>query len=220
MKKTIPLTLVLLVCLMILAVHCKKKDDTTNGECIWTTIFFDDFNRTDGRIGPNYTVQFYPHGEEYIQDGKLFVGGEAWAIRYMHGVSENKLKVSILFYTTDTTMFNFGVTGRSKDLGNNWSSQEFIMGVTSMTEIGVMKCLGGSPVSIGSNSFTVEANRTYRLSLEIDGGTYTVMIEDLDSGASDSLIVTDSSPLTGTTVSINGMGSQGFFDDFKIEVCE
>lgn len=216
-KYFIPVAL-LLAALVILFSHCKKKEDKNTVTCTWTTVFFDDFDRADGPVGPNYTVQCHPSGEAFIQSGKLYVTGQYWAVRYIQGIGEEKLRISILLYTTDSSGFYCGVTGRSRDLGNN--AQEFIMGLTSMTKIEIMKCLQVQPFSLGSLPFTLEANTTYKLSLEINGGVYTVRIEDINTGAGAFLTVTDASPLFGTTVSINGAGPQGFFDDFRVEVCK
>lgn len=208
--------------ILILFSQCKKEENNT---CNWTTVFFDDFQRANGTIGTNYSVQVSSggNGQAEIHNGKLrFYGSGFWAIRYSIPINSDRLKISVK-YTPVYGSASCGVAGKGMDLGGNFSSQEFYGGFANAGGFGIYRCQGTTPVQLISGSLGFTLNHTYLIELIIDNKDLLMNMKDLSSSESSSVSITDSeNMLTGDLVSMNGANSLTDtleFDDFKIEVC-
>jgi hypothetical protein len=209
----------------------------------WEVVFSDNFDRSDGGPGGDWSVQvFSTTGEAAtiaVADDQFAVpGGEFYAKRYSTPVSGDTLRVSVVVttmaapYTTSldlgdstSTDFNagFGVVARSIDLGNNWQFWEGY-GAFASPEIDAISItrfdLEGQTV-LASGSYAIGAQESHRISLTIEGDRVTMSVEAIDGSASSTITGVDPQPLTmGEIVSINGaQGVTDFvsFDDFVVE---
>ncbi len=227
MKNFVKLSFIPIVVLtiMILLWNCKDETDDKNNE--WETIFFDDFNREDGGLGKNYSVQIYGNGTATISDNQLKIeDGKFYAVRYETKVPDNKVKFSLKCTTDDqpSTEYAFGISVRTKNLANEWMEQEVYMGAIWMysDSISISKLVGtGIPISLVEKKYDSQPNKSYLLELTYDSGDLKLVITDLSTNKTETLNVTDPSPLSGDIISINGMQADGdviYFDDFKIEI--
>lgn len=214
---------------IVFLMFCKSPtNDDTSGE--WQTVFFDDFNRSDGSIGSNYTVQIESgSGVLSISNNMLQLsGGVYYAIRCVNEVTNAVIRVSVKCSTTVATAggnsYGFAVGAKSSILA---AGQEGYAGAVFMDtdSIGIIKMSGTVlPTTLISEAYDVQENRFYLLELTINKKTLTFILTDLTTGSSETLTVIDiGSTLTGGTVSINGIQDDGdmiYFDDFKIEKYE
>ena len=227
MKKIIKLGVIAFFILVVTSLFWNCEDETGDKNNEWETIFFDDFNRVDGDLGNNYSVQIYGNGSATIVDNQIKMeDGLYYAIRYETKVPDNKVKFS-LKCTTDSepsTDYAFGISVRTKNLANDWMEQELYMGAVWMDSdsISISKIVGtGAPGALVEKNFNSQPNKSYLLELTYDNGNLKFDVTDLSSNITESMSVTDPSPLTGDIISINGMQADGdvvYFDDFKIEI--
>jgi hypothetical protein len=209
-----------------LIVQCSKDNGSTDkiisGK--WFTLFNDDFQRTDGAIGDNYSVQVEcdGNGVAAILGNKLsFSGSGCWAIRYTGGIVGDTVKASLDCEVTRGNP-NFGLTIKSRDLGNNWQQQEFYAVFVGNQGWGISRYQGQASNTLASKAYDVKANHVYKLQLMVMSKDIAAYIEDTADGSKDSIKVTDSDAmLTGTIVGINGYNSAAsdslIFDNFIIE---
>jgi hypothetical protein len=214
---------------IIFLMFCKSPTDDDKGDTPeWQTVFFDDFNRSDGSAGSNYTVQIESgSGVLSISNNMLQLsGGVYYAIRYVNEVTNDVIRVSVKCstMTAPSDSIGFGVCVKGRILSN---LQEFYIGAVwmSIDSIAVHKMSGtGLSPPLISKDYDVQENRSYLLELTINNKDLTFIVKDLITGIADTLNVKDTgSPLTGGTVSINGLQGDGdtiYFDDFKIEKYE
>ncbi len=224
---------ILFSCIIILT-SCKKDEDEDNNDpapptpCQWETAFFDDFNRANGPIGTNYDAQLgclNPQGGADIFNNQLrFRGQQCWAIRYTQGVAGNAIRVSIKFTVVDSSNYNFALDVFSKDLGNNYMSQEGYFGGVSMTGLGIFKMMGIDYEEIANMPYQLVIGHSYKLEFTAVNNELTLKIEDLGQTNTATLEFLDSGTVpSGHVVSINGFNSVvdvNLFDDYRVEVCK
>ncbi len=228
---------------------CNKSNPTNNPtNPAWQTVFSDDFNRADGSIGANYSVQIYPDTGQFAgifsvsNNMARLSRGSFYAIRYVTGVANEVVKVSVKcrIAAAPVSSYGLGVTVKSRSLGDTtWRSQEMYSGYvwvngfpastytdsTPDSSSGIYRVSGiGLPAPLISHAFVVKKGGSYLLELTASNNVLTFVATDLTSAFAETLSVTDAgTALTGTTVSINGMQNAGdttYFDDFKIEKYE
>ena len=230
------------LCIIVLAVlstvflTCDKSptNDDTGDTAEWQTVFFDDFNRSDGPAGSNYSAHIYIPSEGFsdtlsISNNMLKLSGEIYyAIRYVNEVTNDVVRVSLKCSTTNAPSgsYAFGVSARTRDVMQQ-SYQESYSGFVSMDEdsIAILKLSGSElPPPLISKAYDVQENRSYLLELTVNKNDLTFIVKDFVTGIAETLNVKDTgSLLTGGIVCINGMQSEGdviYFDDFKIEKYE
>ncbi len=214
---------------IIFLMFCKSPtNDDTTGE--WQTVFFDDFNRSDGSAGSNYTVQIESgSGVLSISNNMLQLsGGVYYAIRCVNEVTNDVIRVSVKCSTTVATSggnsYGFAVGARSSILA---AGQEGYAGAVFMDtdSIGIIKMSGTAfPATLISEAYDVQENRFYLLELTVNKKDLTFILKDLITGIADTLTFKDTgSTLTGGIVAISGIQDDGdiiYFDDFKIEKYE
>lgn len=226
------------LCIIVLAVlsivffmFCKSPTDDDAGDTPeWQTVFFDDFNRSDGSAGSNYTVQIESgSGVLSITNNMLQLsGGVYYAIRYVNEVTNDVIRVSLKCSTTVATsggnIYGFAVGAKGKVLE---TGQEGYAGAVfvDIDSISIIKMSGTvSPTTLISEAYDVQENKFYLLELIISNGDLTFILTDLTTGLSETLTVKDTgSILTGGIVVISGIQDDGdiiYFDDFKIEKYE
>ena len=225
----------LLAILSMIFYTCKSEsptDDGTGDTSEWQTVFFDDFNRSDGPVGSNYSVQIEGgSGALSISNNMLQLsGGKYYAIRYVNEVTNDVIRVSLKCSTTNAPSgsYAFGVSARSRYIGDLQESYfESYSGFVSMDadSIAIMKLSGSElPPPLISKAYDVQENRSYLLELTVNKNDLTFIVKDLITGIAETLNVKDTgSLLTGGSVSINGYQGEGdviYFDDFKIEKYE
>ena len=212
--------------MLFLASGCKTGNETNVTPCNWTTVFYDDFTRADGPIGANYTTQVNTGTLNVaVSNNQMVLTGPAdfWAIRYVNGVTGNTQRVSIKFI--GSKHFSLGVTCKSRDLGNNWMSQEFYMAVVSDTSLSLVKSQGSSGVPLASQATSITVGHQYLLQITVDGAALVGSVEDLTAGGKTLVSATDSGTLnTGTIASLNGCclltDVSLALDEFMVEVCK
>ncbi|MFC2107212.1 hypothetical protein ACFLRY_02630 [Bacteroidota bacterium] len=234
-KRYFSLVGVLFLSCMILIISCKKDEDDNSNDpappdpCSWQTAFFDDFNRANGPIGPNYSVQLgWPvgaGGADIFNNQLRFRGEEFWAIRYTTPITDKSVRVSIKFSVVDSSNYNFSLEVFSKDMGNNWMQQEGYFGGISMTELSIHKMLGVPYDKIAFAPFQLKIGHSYKLVFTAISNVLSLHIEDLnDSSTSGNIDFTDTGTVpSGNVVSINGFNAikdVNLFDDYLVEVCK
>ena len=216
------------VILSIIFLMCKDDsptDEDTEGTAEWQTVFFDDFNRSDGPAGNSYSLEIYEgSGTFSITDSMLvYSGGGFYAVRYVNEVSCDVIRVSMKCRTmaaANLEDYGIGVCIKSSSLYNGY------LGIISRSEtsIGIYKMYEGVLSYLKTEDYNVRADRSYSLELTINDNNFTLIVTDLTTGISDTLNVTDTdSLLTGNLMGISGIQSEGeivYFDDLKIEKYE
>jgi hypothetical protein len=228
--------MIVLAILSVVFYACESKsptDDNVEDTLQWETVFFDDFNRNNGPVGSNYLVQLYSPSEGgsdtlSISNNMLQLSGELfYAIRYANEVTNDVIRVSAKFTTTDAPSgsYGFGVAVRNRNLGTDWEVQEAYGGSAGRESgIEIFKMSGSDPQPLIGKAYDVQENRSYLLELTVDENDLTLLVKDLTTNMTETLSVKDTGTLlTGGIVSI--IGSQGeedviYFDDFKIEKYE
>ncbi|MFC2090845.1 hypothetical protein ACFLT1_08715 [Bacteroidota bacterium] len=208
----------------LLIYSCEEVPEEQADE--WETVFFDDFNRADGDLGTNFEVQIYGDGSALVSGNQLKVeDGSYYAVRYGTPVSDDKFRFSLKCTTAEnpSSTYAFGISARSRSLATDWTQQEIYMGALwyEADSLKLSKLVGsGFPEEMAGKAFDIQSNTNYLLQLTYDNGHLKFKVTDLDSDFADSVEYTDPVPLTGDTISINGMQENGdvvYFDDFKIE---
>ncbi len=227
-------TLTIFVFLVCVITGCKKKSDTNNPpvvNCIWTTVFSDNFHRADTTLGTNYQVYIQPTptgGSGFIDlfNNSLRVSSENvfWAVVYLTDVIGNKARVSIECSIPDIGgQANFAVGGKFSGPGTSTQSGYFA-GVMN-NGIGINKIVNGVMTTLASQAYTILKGHTYKIALTIDGGNIAATVTELASGSSATVSVVDTGPiLTGKEYSINGNSLGGqvdlLFHNYLIETCQ
>lgn len=225
---------IVLAILSIVFLMCECKSPTNGDTAEWQTVFFDDFNRNDGPVGSNYSVNIQSaiEGSQYtfsILNNKLKLssgGVIMYDIRYVNEVTNDVIRFSLKCSTTNPPSgswegfsYGFGISARSRFISNN--NQETYSGVVGEDTIRIIKMSG---VELASQAYNIQANKSYLLELTVDKENITFTVKDLETGIAETLNGTDTgSILTGGTVSIFGLQGAGdviYFDDFKIEKYE
>lgn len=218
-------TIVLAILSIVFLMFCESPTtDDTEGNPEWQTVFFDDFNRSDGSVGSNYSVQIEGgSGAFSISNNMLqLTGGVYYTIRYVNEVTNDVIRVSIKCSTTSATSDTYIFAACAKGMG----IQECYGGAVSMVKdtVAILKISGLGLPPLISKAYDVQENRSYLLELTVNKEDLTFIVKDLITEISDTLNVKDtSSLLTGGTVSINGIQGDGdviYFDDFMIEKYE
>lgn len=218
---TIVLAFLSIVFLMFLQ-SC--TDDDTGDTPEWQTVFFDDFNRSDGPVGSNYSAQIENgSGAFSISDNMLQLsGGIYYTIRYVNEFTNDVIRVSIKCSTTSATSDTYGFAVCAKGTGIQECYGGAVWMVKDTVTILKMTELGYPPLI--SKAYDVQENRSYLLELTVNKEDLTFILKDLITGISNTWNAKDTgSLLTGGSVSINGIQGDGdviYFDDFKIEKYE
>jgi hypothetical protein len=230
--KTIIFSIVSL--LMFLATGCAKSSDkstTAVSNCTWSTIFSDNFQRSDTAVGSNFQVIITPtpyggHGFADIYNSSLRISSDSvyWAIVYAQDVDASKTMVSVECTTpTSGGTCAFGVGGKFTAAGTMTQSGYFAAAMNN--GIGIFKISNGVMKTLASQTYTVQYNHTYKIALTIDGEGLTATITDQGSGTGVIVTATDSGTLlSGKQYSINGNSLGGqvvlLLDNFMIEACQ
>ena len=124
------LFIIVLAILSLVFYACESEsptNDETGDTAEWQTVFFDDFNRSDGPAGSNYSALIYNPSEGLI-DSTLSIsnnmlqlsGGIYYAIIYVNEVTNDVIRVSLKCSTTaaPSGSYIFGVCAKSRILGN------------------------------------------------------------------------------------------------------
>lgn len=219
--KKIHLSLTATVIILLIFSNCKKEENT----CNWATVFFDDFQRTNGTIGTNYNVQVGcgGNGQADIHDGKMrFFGSGCWAIRYITTIDNDVQRISAKI-TPVSGSPQCGIACKGRDLGGNFQNQEFYGGFGSNSGFSIYRCQGTTPAALTSGTLGLTLNHTCLYVLTVEDKKITLMVTDLSNSESASVSITDPNEmLTGNLVSMNGFNTAGDtlqIDDFKIETC-
>ncbi len=222
-----------ITCVAILSVillGCESTPTDPNGTPEWQTVFFDDFNRSNGPVGNNYHVQIEGgSGVLSIADNRLQLsGGLYYAIRYINEVNDDVIRVSVRCSTTvwSGVDYGFGVAARSRIASVDSMLQEgYFLGVFAEKDsIYIFKMTAdslGLPPAISSKAFNVHENVSYLIELTVNKEDLIGVVRDLSTGIADTLTGIDTGALlTEGTGSIHGMQANAdviYFDDFKIE---
>ncbi|MCX6286927.1 MAG: hypothetical protein NTY96_07420 [Bacteroidetes bacterium] len=227
-------TILVTLLLAFFASGCSKSSDsgdTPAVTCTWKTAFSDDFTRSDTLVGTNYQVIITPtpyggHGSAYVKSGTLWIVSDSvfWALIYTHTVDGSKSRVSIDCTTPASGGTPaFAVGGKFTSAGTG--SQSGYFAAAMQGGLGIYKIVNGSMTTLATQTYPIEFNRTYRISLTIDGGSLTAVITNLFSGSGITLSTTDTGTiLSGNQYSINGNSLGGqvtlLFDNYLIEACQ
>ena len=235
------LFIIVLAILSMVFYTCKSEsptDDSTGDTAEWQTVFFDDFNRSDGPVGSNYSADIRSISEGLsfsfsISNNKLKLsGGVMYRIIYVNEVTNDVIRVSLKFSTTpwsghEEYGYGFGVIAKGRILNLDLGQQEGYGGFVSADKdlIRIGKITAADPLGgDASKAFNVQENRSYLIELTVNREDLVLVATDLSTGIADTLTAKDSGPLlTGGIVSINGIQGEGdmiYFDDFKIEKYE
>lgn len=216
--------------LLVLPVSCDLFTTAgPNDGKTWQTIFFDDFNRADGDLGSDYSVQIYGGGSASIESNQLIIQGDgSWAVRYNTEVLDQIIRVSAIVQAgPESHTAIASVSGKTRNLGNEWMSQEMYSGALAFnTDTMYIVSMRGTPyVIVAEKGYEAHLNRPYRLELTINNAEITLKVSDLQTGSEQSLSYTDTeTPLNGPIVSLNGyqelIGEVVYIDDFRIEKFE
>lgn len=225
------LSITLAAVLSVAFIGCESKESTGTTPAEWQTVFFDDFNRSDGPVGNNYQVQIEGgSGVLSISNNRLQLsGGRYYAIRYVNGGYDDVIRVGVRCSTTAWSggEYVFGVAAKYRILYVGSRQQELYCGFVfaEKDSIYIVKITAadtlGLPPAIASKAFDVQEDRSYLVELTVNKEDLMVVVRDLSTGIAATLTAKDSGPLlTGGTASINGWQGDGdviYFDDFKIE---
>lgn len=215
--------------LLVLPVSCDLLTTAgPNDVKTWQTIFFDDFNRADGDLGSDYSVQIYGDGSASIENNQLKMEGDQfWAIRYNTEVLDQVIRVSVTVLARPESLHAaVSVSGKTRNLGNDWQQQELYSGALAFDtdSIYIAEMRGSTYTIVADQTFSTQFNRSYRLELTINNTEITLKVTDLQTGSEQSLTYTDiGTPLNGPIVSLNGRQETDevvYFDDFRIEKFE
>ncbi|MCF8242488.1 MAG: hypothetical protein K9J16_14005 [Melioribacteraceae bacterium] len=232
-----PLLLIFIISCLLIACDSDSptEDDTNNTNATWQTVFFDDFNRSNGLVGNNYYAVLYIPSVSVtdtllITDNRIKLTGELYyAVMYAHAVTNDVIRISTKFTTSNADFINnsFGISAKASYSGTDNQMLTAYSGFVdaSIDSFGIFKFTDGvmgEPVA--AKSFDIKKNSAYTLRLTINQGVITLEITELPGGSSETVTFNESSTaLTGTGISINGMlgaGDEVYFDDFKIEKFE
>ena len=233
MKKYHFFGLSIILLLFVILFACKKEENNPeDNNPKWETVFFDDFNRPDGEIGTDYSVQIaFGSGSTSISNKRLMLEkGGFYAIRYAKPVPDDIIRISLkcTIGENTTSALGFGVSGKSQNLGTDWEMQELYGGWMYMNDqIGIMKLTGSTlevPEPLIAKPYDVKINIPYLLEFTIDNMELTLNVTDLNSNITETVSIIDSGNiLNGNIISINGYQGDSdiiFFDDLKIEKFE
>jgi hypothetical protein len=200
--------------------------DTTPGidtTLTWTTVFSDDFNRADGPLGANYTVNIGGGVATFtIVSNKAVYdtpsdnhGGEA---KYINNVNDTNIRASVKFTTgSNLNIETIGIIARFT-AGSSDGTGYFLVG--DQNGFYIYRFDDTVDEQLGANtSITLKTNTTYILEFAIVGSTLIGYLKDSGGTILLKITVTDSTYSTGKVV----FGAEGTdattiaFDDFKIE---
>jgi hypothetical protein len=211
--------------LLLLTTCSKKKSDDNNNltlNCTWTTVFFDDFQRVDGPVGPNYRDTLAGGSGVYgvVGDMLKVTGTGYWGIFYKDSISANIIRVSIKFI--GDTGYYAGVSAKFSNVGIKESGYA---GYLLNSSIVIQKYQVGNTTTLSNKSVTIVPGHQYQITLVVDNAALSVTLEDLTHGTSVGITATDNGTLCiGKAVGINGCcladGQSILMDDYKVEICQ
>ncbi|MFC1552900.1 SUMF1/EgtB/PvdO family nonheme iron enzyme [Candidatus Latescibacterota bacterium] len=218
----------------------RTTDDGTGDTAEWQTVFFDDFNRSDGDLGNDLSVDIYPAGTVEIESNKLKITAAEktmYAINYSE-VNANSIRASVICSTTTVNtsqeVYGIAVSARGKliDIVDNIPRQQYysagfgtINGDGSVTapSISISKTTIDGFSTLASKEYEIAENRSYKIVLTVNNNNLTMVVTDMVTAEVATITATDQNPLTEGIVSLNGYQSNNlvlFIDDFKIEKYE
>lgn len=169
----------------------------------WTSVFSDNFDRSNSDDISPFTFQVYGGGQADIFEGALRYGGDMfWAIRTV-GYEGDTIRVSANCTVVSGQPW-FGLSAKSRDLGNNWRNQELYGFWVDADSMGIYEIETESPLLIAAKATPVDVTSPYVITLVVMGKDITGYIEDSVSGIKDSICAEASFQSMGTIVSING----------------
>ena len=241
MMSKFKLSIIILAISSIVFLMCDKNptDDGTGDTSEWQTVFFDDFNRSDGDLGNNWSVEVYPAGTIEIVSNKVKITAAEqtmyYAINYGE-VNANAVRVSVICSTTtvNPSQEGYGVAvmarGKVIDIVDNIPRQQYyggglgtiIGGDGSIVppSISISKGTIDGMSTLASRAYEIAENRSYKIVLTVNNKNLTLVVTDMVTAEEGTLTATDQNPLTEGIVSFNGYQRNNlvlFVDDFMIE---
>ncbi len=204
-------------------------DDDASGE--WEVILSDDFERPDGPLGDDYEVLVYQGNEiAEIQGGEVIADTEFFAVRYIHPVHDETIRVTadlryeLAFEGVEEVEVAL-VARWAEDAGGDFPSYGAgVDGAADVYSLGRTLVSGetgeSEVVDGGSWSTAVDPGTVYRVVLTVDGGDVTGDFLDTGAGTSEWLMLEDAEPLTEGVVGVHGHITGDvvvYFDDLLIE---
>ena len=238
------LFIIVLAILSMVFYTCESESPTDNGTedtAEWQTVFFDDFNRSDGDLGNDLSVEVYPAGTVEIVNNKVKITAAEqtmyYAINYRE-VNANAVRVSVICSTTtfnpSQEVYGVAVMARGKTFGivDNIPRQQYygggfgtVSGEGSIIapSIVISKSTIDGVSILASNAYEIAENRSYKIVFTINNKNLTLEVTDMVTAEETTITATDQNPLTEGIVSFNGYQPNNlvlFIDDFKIEKSE
>ena len=187
----------------------------------WQTVFYDNFNRSDGAIGINYTT--LPSGgitqlgivSNEVKVANGVTSPAYWIISYINGVNADSIRISCK-YKAPNSGYAFSISARDNGV-NTYSAG--IMSNSDTIAIYRRDYIGNSTTLVGEKAY-LDTTKTYYLEFTLKGADLSFkfvgvgMTDTITINAMDNL-------LTGDLVNLSAYyylpNRSVYFDDFKIE---
>ncbi len=184
----------------------------------WETIFLDDFNRADGPLGPDYTIDKSANMNVAVSSNEAsFASSSApafWSAKYVEPVDYDSLRVSCMYHCANMG-YNFSLDAR--DNGVNTYSATVVSSSDSVI-LYSRDYVGGRTV-LGGDKAHLNTVSTYYMEFTMLNDKLTVKFVQIGSVDTLSIITTDDA-LNGTTAGMSGYYANSasvFVDNYKIE---
>lgn len=220
MKNNNVLKLLVLFLFSLLIMQCFLIPEEPEEILTWTTVFSDDFNRANSDdISPLSIQVGYGDGDADIYECSLRYGGATfWAIRTIPYPADT-IRVSATCTIVSGSPW-FGISAKSRDLGNDFRNQELYGFWLNADSMGIYEIQTESPSCIASKANPTDLSNPYKITLVVMNRDIKGYFEDTVTGTKDSIFATASFQSQGSIVSFNGTNAISdtvLIDDFKIE---
>lgn len=188
----------------------------------WHTLFFDDFNRSDGALGANYTID----PSDSIRQLDIFnnevrvTSGMAtayWRVLYINGFTYDSIRISCK-YRAPKKGYSFSINARDNGVDT------YSAGIISNTDSIVIynRDYIGNFTKLASAKAFLDSTKTYYMEFTVLSSNLTFKFAE--SGTLDTITITAiDNTLGGTNVNLSSYyynpNLSVYFDDFKIESC-
>jgi len=185
----------------------------------WTTTFFDDFNRADGSLGPNYSVSSAAMPTPTILSNEVKISSTTspayWKVSYVNGITNNNIRVSC-YFRAPTIGYGFGLNARDN---GSYTYTAAIMSESDDVLITKRDYVGGS-TTLASQKANLDISKTYYLEFTLKNSDLTFKFVESTKTDTIKLIASDNT-VTGINVNFSGYQYQNnltsYVDNFKIE---
>lgn len=185
----------------------------------WTTTFFDDFNRADGSLGPNYSVSSAAMPTPTILSNEVKISSTTspayWKVSYVNGITNNNIRVSC-YFRAPTIGYGFGLNARDN---GSYTYTAAIMSESDDVLITKRDYVGGS-TTLASQKANLDISKTYYLEFTLKNSDLTFKFVESTKTDTIKLIASDNT-VTGINVNFSGYQYQSnltsYVDNFKIE---